>query len=151
MECNPVTTETPGAATGSEPGAHAGDRGTSSHAAWVTGQMRAAILIVGDYPALLITRAELLREWQPVTSGTGEASDVLRARAYDLLLFCQTVRESTVKELAAQAIELNPGTKVLTISDIGHVRQLGSSTFVAELHDPSSLRTVVAALLQSSN
>jgi hypothetical protein len=66
-----------------------------------------------------------------------------------MLLFCQTVRESTATELAAQAIELNPRIKVLKISDVGQVRQLGSSTFVAELHDPSRLRSVVAALLQS--
>jgi hypothetical protein len=50
-----------------------------------------------------------------------------------------------------QAIELNPVIKVLTISDIGEVRQLGSSTFVAELLDPSRLRSVVAALLQSND
>jgi hypothetical protein len=67
-----------------------------------------------------------------------------------MLLFCQTVSESIAEELAAQATVLNPGIKVLAISDVGQVRQLGSSTFVAELHDPSRLRTVVAALLQSN-
>jgi len=113
--------------------------------------MRATILIVGDYPALAMTRAELLREWQILTTGTRGASDVIRARAYDMLLFCQTVHESNAIELAAQAIELNPGIKVLTISDTGEVRQLGSNTFVAELRDPSRLRSVVAALLQSND
>lgn len=112
--------------------------------------MRATILIVGDYPALAMTRAELLREWQIVTTGTKGASDIIRACPYDMLLFCQTVSESIAEELAAQATELNPGTKVLAISNVGQVRQLGSSTFVAELHDPSRLRTVVAALLQSN-
>jgi DNA-binding NtrC family response regulator len=111
--------------------------------------MRATILIVGDYPALAMTRAELLREWQIETTGTKGASDIIRARAYDMLLFCQTVSESVAEELAAQVTELNPGTKILAISDVGQVRQLGSSTFVAELHDPSRLRTVVAAFLQS--
>jgi CheY-like chemotaxis protein len=113
--------------------------------------MRATILIVGDYPALSTTRAGLLREWQTVTTGTTGASEMLRARAYDLLLFCQTVPETTVRELAAQALELNPGLKVLTISNVGQVRQLGSGTLVAELHDPSSLRSVVAALLKSND
>jgi CheY-like chemotaxis protein len=75
--------------------------------------MRATILIVGDYPALSTTRAGLLREWQTVTTGTTGASEMLRARAYDLLLFCQTVPETTVIELAAQALELNPGFKSL--------------------------------------
>jgi hypothetical protein len=112
--------------------------------------MKAKILIVGDYPALAMTRAELLRDWQIVTTGTKGASDVIRVREYDMLLFCQTVSESTARELAAQAIELNPGTKVLAISDIGQVRQLGSGTFVADLHHPSRLRSVVAAHLQSN-
>jgi hypothetical protein len=39
----------------------------------------------------------------------------------------------------------------LTISNVGQVRQLGSSTFVAELHDPSSLRSVVAARLKAND
>jgi hypothetical protein len=104
--------------------------------------MRATILIVGDYPALSTTRAELLREWQTVTTGTTGGSEMLRAR---------TVPETTVRELAAQALELNPDLKVLTISNVGQVRQLGSGTLVAELHDPSSLRSVVAALLKSND
>jgi DNA-binding NtrC family response regulator len=112
--------------------------------------MRATILIVGDYPGLSTTRAELLREWQTVTTGTSGASEVLRARARDLLLFCQTVPETTVRELAAQAIELNPRLKVLTISEVGQIRQLGSSALVAELNNPSCLRRAVAALLQSN-
>jgi DNA-binding NtrC family response regulator len=112
--------------------------------------MRATILIVGDYPGLSTTRAELLREWQTVTTGTSGASEVLRARACDLLLFCQTVPETTVRELAAQAIELNPRLKVLTISEVGQIRQLGSSALVAELNNPSCLRRAVAALLQSN-
>jgi hypothetical protein len=62
-----------------------------------------------------------------VITATSGASEVLRARAYDLLLFCQTVPESTARELAAQGTELNPGITILAISDVGQVQQLGSS------------------------
>jgi hypothetical protein len=112
-------------------------------------KVRDAILIVGEDEMLSYTRAELLREWEPATTGPIDAPEAIRARPYDLLIFCQTVREATAKKLIAQANELNPGVKVLAISDQGSERRLGSPTFTVELHNPARLRTVVAKLLAS--
>ena len=57
--------------------------------------MVAAILIVGDDPVLLQTRADLLREWQVSTSTSRQAFQAIHAAVYDLLIICQTVSDST--------------------------------------------------------
>ena len=40
--------------------------------------MKASILIVGDDPVLLHTRAELLRDWQIVTASSRDAEEAMR-------------------------------------------------------------------------
>ena len=61
--------------------------------------MKALILIVGDDPILLRTRAELLRDWQITTASSREAGEVLRSRPYDLVILSQTVQENAGQEL----------------------------------------------------
>ena len=65
--------------------------------------MKASILIVGDDPVLLHTRAELLRDWQIVTANSREAEEAILARTYDLLIFSQTAQEKVVRGLIDQA------------------------------------------------
>ena len=46
--------------------------------------MKAWILIVGDDPILLHTRAELLRDWQITTVSSRDAGEAMRSRNYNL-------------------------------------------------------------------
>ena len=111
--------------------------------------MKASILIVGDDPVLLHTRAELLRDWQIVTVNSREAENALLARTYDLLIFSQTVQEKVVRGLIDQARQLHPESRILAIRS-GEERHLGSPTYQVELNNPGGLRCAVARILDSS-
>ena len=47
--------------------------------------MNAAILLVGEYPALLSTRAALLRKWHVVAT---DPKDAIDAASSDMLMTC---------------------------------------------------------------
>ena len=108
--------------------------------------MKAWILIVGDDPILQLTRAELLRDWQIATASSRDAERAMLARKYDLLIFSQTVKEAVAKKLIAQARELQPNPRILTIRS-GSDRQLGSPTYEVDLNNPGGLRSAVARIL----
>ena len=108
--------------------------------------MKAWILIVGDDPILQHTRAELLRDWQIATTSSRDAGKAMLARKYDLLIFSQTVQEAAAKRLIAQARELHPTPRILTIRS-GSDRHLGSPTYVVDLNNPGGLRSAVARIL----
>jgi DNA-binding NtrC family response regulator len=111
--------------------------------------VKASILIVGDDPVLLHTRAELLRDWQIVTANSREAKEAILARTYDLLIFSQTVQEKVVRGLVDQARQLHPEPRILTIRS-GGSRQVGLPTYQVELNNPGGLRSAVAKILESS-
>jgi DNA-binding response OmpR family regulator len=108
--------------------------------------VKAWILIVGDDPILQHTRAELLRDWQIATTSSRDAGKAMVARKYDLLIFSQTVKEAAAKTLIAQARELHPNPRILTIRS-GADRQLGSPTYEVDLNNPGGLRSAVARIL----
>jgi hypothetical protein len=110
--------------------------------------VKASILIVGDDPVLLHTRAELLRDWQIVTTNSWEAENAILARTYDLLIFSQTVQEKVVRGLIDQARQLHPESRILAIRS-GEERHLGSPTYQVELNNPGGLRSAVARILDS--
>jgi hypothetical protein len=110
------------------------------------GDVKAWILIVGDDPILQHTRAELLRDWQIATASSRDAGKAMLARKYDLLIFSQTVKEPVAKRLIAQARELHPKPRILTIRS-GSDRQLGSPTYEVDLNNPGGLRSAVARIL----
>ncbi len=110
--------------------------------------MKASILIVGDDPVLLHTRAELLRDWQIVTASSRGAEAAMRARVYDLLIFSQTVQEKVVRSLIDQARQLQPESRILTIRS-AEDRHLGSPTYQVELNNPGGLRSAVSKILES--
>jgi hypothetical protein len=110
--------------------------------------VKASILIVGDDPVLLHTRAELLRDWQIVTASSWEAESAIQARTYHLLIFCQTVHEKVVRGLIDQAGQLHPESRILAIRS-GEDRHLGSPTYQVELNNPGGLRCAVARILDS--
>jgi CheY-like chemotaxis protein len=110
--------------------------------------VKASILIVGDDPVLLHTRAELLRDWQTVTANSRDANEALLARTYDLLIFSQTVHEKVVRGLIDQARQLQPASRILAIRS-GEERHVGLPTYQVELNNPGGLRSAVAKILDS--
>jgi DNA-binding response OmpR family regulator len=108
--------------------------------------VNARILIVGDDPVLLHTRAELLRDWQITTVCSRDAAEAMLAGKYDLLIFSQTVQETQARSLIARALGLHPNPRILTIRSTEQ-RQLGSPTYQVDLNNPGGLRSAVASLL----
>ena len=112
--------------------------------------MRAAILLVGEYQPLLHTRSQLLSDWEVVTAHPREASEALWERSYDLMVLCQSVRDSTAGTLIALATTLHPDIKVLALSYDGEPRRLGATTFTSDFYKPELLRDAVAQLLTAT-
>jgi hypothetical protein len=111
-------------------------------------KVQAAILLVGEYPPLLATRAQLLSDWEVVTTGPLEAPETLKQRQYDLIIFCQSVRDAAAEKLIQQATELHANIKVLALAYDGEERRLpGSATLRPDLYRPAQLRDSVAKLL----
>jgi DNA-binding NtrC family response regulator len=108
--------------------------------------MKASILIIGDDPVLLRTRAELLRDWQITTVNSRDAGEALRSRSYDLVILSQTVQEAQARRIIAQAAELDPNPRILAIRS-GDDRQLPSATYQVDLNNPGGLRSAVARIL----
>jgi DNA-binding NtrC family response regulator len=112
--------------------------------------MKEWILIIEDRPVLLQTRNELLQDWQIVTASSRDAGEAIQARAYDLLIFSQTVREATANSLISRARALNPQLNVIAISAEEQERSLAPATYRVDLSNPNGLRTAVARLLSMS-
>jgi DNA-binding NtrC family response regulator len=112
--------------------------------------MKEWILIVEDRPVLLQTRTELLQNWQIVTANSRNAGEAIQARAYDLLIFSQTVLEETANHLISRARAVNPQLNVLAISAEEQERSLAPATYRVDLSNPNGLRIAVARLLSMS-
>jgi hypothetical protein len=110
--------------------------------------VKASILIVGDDPVLLHTRAELLRDWQIVTASSRDAKEAISARTYDLLIFSKTAQEKVVRGLIDQARQLHPSSRMLAIRS-GEEWQAGLPTYQVELNNPGGLRSAVAKIMDS--
>jgi CheY-like chemotaxis protein len=111
----------------------------------------AAILIVGDDPLLLQTRAYLLQDWQVSTTTSKGAVEAIRGKFYDLIIFCQTISADSAQTLIDSARELNHNVSALAIHLPGQAREVDANLYEAQFHNPGRLRSVVARLLQSSS
>lgn len=109
--------------------------------------MKKWTLIVGNNPILLQTRAELIQEWQIVTASSRDAGEAITARAYDLLIFSQTVLEEAVNGLTSQAQARCPHLNVIAISRAEDEKRLASATYRVDLRFPNGLRIAVSRLL----
>ena len=112
--------------------------------------MTAAILIVGDDPALLDTRADLLKAWQVSTTTSRYAVEEIGSKSYDLMIFCQTVSDETTQTLINQAREMNPTLKALAIHVSGQERDVDAELYEIQLQNPGRLLSAVARLVQPS-
>ena len=61
--------------------------------------MKQRILLVGEDPHLLATRALLLSEWETETVNSYEAMDKIQTGAFDLVIIGHTVSELGAKML----------------------------------------------------
>src|ERR1700722_12033856 len=113
--------------------------------------MAAAILIVGDDSALMGTRADLLKPWQVSTTTSRHAVEEIRAKFYDLIIFCQTISDENAQRLIDQGRELNPKLKTLAIHIPGQERDVDAELYEIELQNPGRLLSAVARLLEPSN
>jgi CheY-like chemotaxis protein len=113
--------------------------------------MVAAILIVGDDPVLLQTRADLLREWRVYIATSNQAFQAVHSAAYDLLICCQAISDATAGQLIHNAREMNPYVLALAISQVGQKRNLNVELFEVQLTAPDRLRRVVTHLLQQAD
>jgi len=108
------------------------------------------ILIVGDDAVLLRTRSCLLQDWQITTASCREAEKAIKAQAYDLMIFGQTVPDETAKTLIAVASELHPpSSSLLLCSAGGQDRCFGSASYKIDLRNPGGFRAAVEKLLDS--
>ena len=112
--------------------------------------MTAAILIVGDDPALLETRADLLKAWQVSTTTSKDVVEDVRSKLYDLIIFCQTISDESAQTLINQARELNPSVKALAIHVSGQERDVDADLYEIQLQNPGRLLSVVAHLMKPS-
>jgi CheY-like chemotaxis protein len=115
------------------------------------GHMTAALLIVGDDPALLETRADLLKAWQVSTTSSKQAVEATRSGVFDLIILCQTLSDKTAGILIEQARERNPALKALAIHISGQKREIEAEPYEIQLQDPGRLLSAVARLLQPSS
>jgi DNA-binding response OmpR family regulator len=109
--------------------------------------MNERILLVGEDPVLMATRAMLLSDWQTTTLNAREASAALSAQSFDLVVLCQTVPDADVKQLIATAQRKQPSAAILAISR-GVRSYLGVRTENLNLgKGPEWLRKRVAEML----
>jgi DNA-binding NtrC family response regulator len=113
--------------------------------------MTAAILIVGDDPVLLQTRAELLHDWQVFTATAKQAIQAVHSAAYELVVICQTVSDVAARQLIDEARKMNPNVLALAISQVGQGRNLNVELFEVQMIDPGRLRRVATRLLQQAD
>jgi hypothetical protein len=114
---------------------HVSLRTSAEQAVSERSRLVAAILIVGDEPALVGSLADQLTGWQISTSVSREAVQSIRSTLPDLLIFCHTVPDETAEELVRLARELNPSVRALGICPLGETRKLNAEHYDTRLRD----------------
>ncbi len=112
--------------------------------------MKGEILIVGDDPALLQTRADLLKAWQVSTTTSRRAVEEIRSKVYGLLILCQTIPDETAQALIYRARGFNPTVKTLAIHLSGQERNVEAELYEIQLQNPGGFLDVVAHIMQPS-
>jgi hypothetical protein len=103
--------------------------------------MKERILLVGEDPPLLATRALLLAEWSTEIVNTKESSVAMRTQTFDVVIIGQLVPIAATKELIAESQELNPAPAILAIRFPGEEVDFCVETHTTGMHDhPGWLR-----------
>ena len=110
--------------------------------------MKERILLVGEDPALLATRAFLLAEWQTEIVNTKAALPAIQAKPFDIVIIGQLVSVVATKRLIAEARKLNPAPSILAVRFIGEDIDFEVETHFANSEEsPGWLQDCVARLL----
>jgi DNA-binding NtrC family response regulator len=106
------------------------------------------ILLVGDDPTLLHTRALILQDWETATVNSTEALNTIHSGSFDIIVVGQTVSVGLAAEIIAAAKAADPPAHVIAIRFLDDDSDLGVETHTADLGvHPSWLRERVAFLL----
>jgi DNA-binding response OmpR family regulator len=109
---------------------------------------KARILLVGDDPTLLQTRALILKDWETVSSTSAEALSAVHSGSFDIIVVGQTVPTGLALEIISAAEALTPSAHVIAIRFPDDESDLGVETHTTDLGaHPSWLRERVAFLL----
>ena len=110
--------------------------------------MKERILLVGEDPSLLATRALLLSDWETETVNASQGMKRIEAETFDLIIVGHTVPEISAKVLIGAAKDLESPPEVLVIRSFGENDDLGVQTHPSDLWEsPAWLRKSVVALL----
>jgi hypothetical protein len=110
--------------------------------------MKAHILVVGEDPALLKSRALLLEDWETSIVSSLEAKAEVKAHDFDLILLCHTVAEKNARELIQEASLSRSTPIVLAIRFPGDDIDLGVETHTVNVYEsPGWLPTRVSGLM----
>jgi hypothetical protein len=106
------------------------------------------LLLVGEDPALLKTRALLLSNWSSTIVSSREAREILARENFALIVFGQLVPLSKTIELIKIAEGLTAPPKVLAIRFPGDADGLGVETHILDTSDkPGWLIDKVAKII----
>jgi len=109
---------------------------------------KARILLVGDDPTLLQTRALILKDWETVAANSKDALSTIHSWPFDIIVVGQTVPVGLATEIIAAAKAADPAAHVIAIRFPEDNSDLGVETHTTDLGThPSWLRERVAFLL----
>jgi CheY-like chemotaxis protein len=109
---------------------------------------KARILLVGDYPALLETRALILKDWETASADSSGALSTIHSGSFDVILIGQSISVGMAIEIIAAAKASNPPSHVIVIRFPEDDTDFGVETHKTDLGaHPSWLRERVAFLL----
>ena len=109
--------------------------------------MKERILLIGEEPALLATRASLLSEWETTIAYSWEAIETLQEDRFDLVIISQSVPVERTQEFIRVASTLHATPQVLAIRYPGGRHDLGVETREVDLMEgPAWLGRRVAAM-----
>jgi hypothetical protein len=106
------------------------------------------ILLIGEDPILLSTRAMLLSDWETVITNSLEAAAVMEAQPFDIVIIGQLVTHRRFEELISHARMLDPAPALFAIRYPGECDRLGIEIHQTNSWDnPAWLKERVAELL----
>ena len=110
--------------------------------------MKERILLVGEDPTLLATRALLLSDWETETVHTFKAINRIESESFDLVVIGHTVPEVSARVLIWGAKELENPPEILAIRTSRGDDDLGVETHTSDLYEsPAWLRERVSEML----
>jgi DNA-binding response OmpR family regulator len=110
--------------------------------------MKERILLVGEDPGLIATRALLLSDWETEKCNAFQAMDRIERKTFDLLIICQSVPDTNAKLLISAAKQQAIPAEILLIRMDRNGQDFGVDVRSHDLWEsPAWLRKSVVELL----